>query len=129
MTTTTDTRAEAQARSQLEGIKNLVADLENDDAVDDGQPASERIQGDPLSIAVRSGWQPPGSSFEAEEYQILLCTGGPAVRIIGELGPYDVPENAEIEYQDWFTSWTPLGIYGDDEDAVLTYARQFYFGS
>jgi hypothetical protein len=120
-------RAKAQAHAQLEGIKELVTDLLNNDAADEyGQPASERIQEDALSVETRSDWGTPSREMEAVEYQILLCWGGPAVRIVGEIGDYG-PDSAEIEYQDWMTPWTKLDIYGDDAAAVLNYAGQFYF--
>jgi hypothetical protein len=77
--------------------------------------------------------------MEWEEFNILLSTGGPAVRIMGELR-YGEPYRAWLEVQDWFTPWTQY--YGtnnpDDphswanqpsQDVLLTYARQFYFGS
>jgi hypothetical protein len=47
--------------------------------------ADERIRQDPLSVEVRSGWTAPGEPMEAEEFRILLCTGGPACQIRGEL--------------------------------------------
>jgi hypothetical protein len=92
----------------------------------DRDEALERITDDALEVAVRSGWSTPGE-LEAEEYVILLCTGGPAVRIRGELSEYKEPESAWLEYQDWGTPWEVLRL-GADEDAVLTYARCFFFG-
>lgn len=38
------------------------------------------------------------------------------------------PETADLECQDWFTAWQTCDI-DDPDDALLTYARQFYFGS
>lgn len=63
----------------------------------------QSINEDPLSVQVRSGWANSPSEFEAEEYEILLCTGGPAVRIIGTLERFNEPDSAQLEYQDWFT--------------------------
>jgi len=106
-----------------------VADAGTDeDARDEAQQA---IHEDSLSVEVRSGWHTPGGDDDSDdgEYRILLCTGGPAVRIIGDLGPFAEPDSARIEYQDWFTPWIPLPINGDDEDVLLAYARTFYFGS
>ena len=60
--------------------------------------------------------------------RILLCTGGPAVRIRGDLGAYSEPNTAELEYQDWFTPWERLPTDSADEEILLTYARSFYFG-
>lgn len=93
----------------------------------DADDARQSIQEDPLSVQVRSGWYSPGDTPEAEEYEILLCTGGPAVRIVGNLGQYNEPDDARIECQDWFTSWTEV-FDGIDRDVLLEYARCHYFG-
>ena len=119
----------------------------------DSDAALEAIQESPLSVEVRSGWvsltdwgylKRDASSIEAAEYKILLTTGGPALRIIGELDQYGEPETARLEYQDWGTPWTeyvPLTdkatptlhseTYRDVAalDALLAYARSFYYGS
>lgn len=94
----------------------------------DEEEARQRIQEDPLSIEVRSGWTAPGDGMEAEEFIILLCTGGPAARIVGELDQYKQPARAWLEYQDWFTPW--IEYHGENADgaALLTYCQQFYFG-
>ena len=95
----------------------------------DADDARQRINEDPLSVQVRSGWYCPGSEdHSAEEFQILLCTGGPAVKIEGELGQWNQPESAEIFYQDWFTPWEPLELTSEEEEIVLEYCRCFYFG-
>ncbi|KKL57999.1 hypothetical protein LCGC14_2229850, partial [marine sediment metagenome] len=70
----------------------------------------------------------PGEEADMDfEYKILLCTGGPAVRIIGGLDLWKEPDTAKIQYQDWFTGWERCTDSEEDE-AMLTYARQFYFG-
>ena len=90
--------------------------------------ARQAISEDPLSVEVRSDWHTPGGDSEATDYTILLCTGGPACRIIGELGEHQEPDTARIEYQDWFTPWETYHDTSKEEDeALLTYARQFYF--
>jgi hypothetical protein len=94
----------------------------------DADEAREAIQEDPLSIEVRSGWSTPGGEMEAEEFQILLTTGGPALRIVGELDQYKQPCRAWLEYQDWFTPWTEYHGDGVSNDDLLTYCQQFYFG-
>lgn len=92
--------------------------------------AEQRIQEDPLSVQVRSDWYSPGETQEtpkAEEFEILLCTGGPAVRILGELDEHNQPDRARLEYQDWGTEWTQY-YEADSTDALLAYCSQFYFG-
>jgi len=92
----------------------------------DADAVRERIQEGPLSVEVRSGWYSPGGDSAPEEFNILLSTGGPALRIRGELDEHCQPSRAWLEYQDWGTSWTQ---YFDAEQAtLLTYCQQFYFG-
>lgn len=127
-----DRRDEEQAKAQLESIVKMVEALEDANEKDDQQAqdeARETIESDPLSVQVRSGWYSPGETPEAEEFSILLCTGGPAVRIIGELDEHNEPYKARLEYQDWGTPWTFYFIEKEsDKEALLTYCRQFYFG-
>lgn len=117
----------------LEELREAVAvniedgTIEPEDFEFDEDAAREAIQEDPLSVEVRSGWSQPGV-LEAEEYMILLCTGGPAVRIVGDLGQRGEPSTASIEHQDWFTKWESISMTEEEERDVLTYARQFYFG-
>jgi hypothetical protein len=64
-----------------------------------------------------------------EEFEILLCTGGPAVRIVGTLDQHNEPASARIEYQDWFTPWTPWrSRAANAEGILLAYCQTFYFG-
>jgi len=90
------------------------------------EDAEQRIQEDPLSLEVRTGWYTPGGEAEVEEFNILLSTGGPAVRILGELSGGE-PRRAYLQVQDWFTPWTDY-IEPGTADTILTYAQQFYFG-
>lgn len=91
---------------------------------DDEEDARQRIQEDPLSVEVRSDWASPGEELTAGEFCILLCTGGPAVRIRGELDG-GTPCRAWLEYQDWGTPWTQ---YFEAESATLCeYAGHFFF--
>jgi hypothetical protein len=90
--------------------------------------ALQRIQDDPLSLQVRSGWYSPGQDVPAPtEFELLLVTGGPAVRIVGELDEHGAPLRAWIEWQDWGTPWTRHYEPGMG-DLCLDYATHFYFG-
>ena len=74
---------------------------------------------------------PPGDEdgAKAEEFEILLCTGGPACRIIGDLDQHGQPDRPRLQYQDWGTPWTELvSISSDEREALQTYCQQFYFG-
>jgi len=95
---------------------------------EDPEEARRRIEEDALSVQVRSDWHSPGEEAEDSEFEILLCTGGPAVKIWGELNQYNEPDRALIYFQDWFTSWEELILDREDADAVLEYCRCFYFG-
>ena len=145
--------ARDQARLQLESIERMTAALEHaeecgeDDTCREGcaegcehlgegqhdtahgcehelyhnsETARERITEDALEVAT-------GKDFDGTRtFMILLCTGGPAVRIVGELDEYAQPDRAWLEYQDWGTSWTEY--HGSHETAaLLSYAREFYF--
>jgi len=105
----------------------------------DEDAARQAIEEDPLSVEVRSNWHSPGSeilddfSIDADaipytEYKILLCTGGPAVRITGTLSQHSQPDSAVIEYQDWGTPWTELQVPRSEELTMIQYANCFYFG-
>lgn len=89
--------------------------------------AREAIQQDSLSVEVRGDWHDPSAHDPTNaEYHILLSTGGPAARIVGELNQYGEPETARLEVQDWFLPWTE---YTDaDENVLLAYAGVFYYG-
>lgn len=91
------------------------------------EDAEQRIHEDALSVEVRSGWAPIGGALNAEEYMILLTTGGPALRIRGELRNGE-PYRCWLEYQDWGTPWTEYHGPNADMDTLLTYSHQFYFG-
>lgn len=75
---------------------------------------------DALEIAI-------GKEFDGTKtFMILLGTGGPAMRIIGELDEHSEPITAKYQYQDWFTEWT-TAEGSENNKIVLQYARQFYF--
>ena len=94
----------------------------------DREHAEQRIQEDALSVEVRSGWVIRGENMVAEEFNILLTTGGPAVRILGELDEHGEPRRAWLEVQDWGKAWTEYFPGTGSQDVLLTYARCFYFG-
>jgi len=95
----------------------------------DREDALEYIYELPLEICVRTGWEPVGGPRKrlADEYYILLCSGGPAVRIWGELDDYGEPCTAVLEYQDWFTEWVPHTGGHQHKDELLEFARCFSY--
>jgi len=91
----------------------------------DQDDAQQRISEDPLSVEVRSGWtQAFSEQLAAEEFRILLCSGGPAVQIRGELDDNGTPSRAWLEYQDWGTPWTQY--FGADNARLVAYAQHFF---
>jgi len=116
-------KAEARALCLTEEEREELSELEDiaEDCEDEDQ-AVQLIEEDPLEVCVRSGWTAPGGEMEAEEYMILLCTGGPAVRIVGDIGGGEAV-SATLEYQDWGTPWTE---YREINEAYLIrYADHF----
>lgn len=93
---------------------------------EDEDEARDAILEDALSVEVRSDWHTPGDSSEATEYCILLSTGGPAVRIVGDLDQLKQPVSAALQIQDWGTPWTDYREA--DEGTLLQYAGCFCFG-
>lgn len=90
------------------------------------EQAREAIECDPLSVEVRSGWASSTDEFEAEEFRIVLCTGGPHVELVGDLDR-GTPSRVRVIYKDWGTS----GEYfpdSEEREAIETYCAQFYFG-
>lgn len=124
--------ARGNAAGWLETITDLTERLQRADEGDSVGSAAveavrEEIQEGPLSVLVRDSWHEPGKPSEdgSEEYEILLSTGGPALRIWGKLGMHGEPDSAELQMQDWGTPW---GRYPAPEATLLAYARCFYFG-
>ena len=89
------------------------------------EDAEQCIQEDALSIEVRSGWTSLGDDLTAEEFCILLTTGGPAVRIVGDLSDGE-PSRPRLEVQDWGTPWTEYRLI--ERSTLEAYCSCFYFG-
>ena len=101
-------------------------DIGDDKARDE---AGQEISGSPLSIEVRTGWYTPGQRYlaGADEFCILLSTGGPALRIIGTLSQHDEPETARMQVQCWGIPWCDLNLSVGRETDVLEFAQFFSF--
>lgn len=121
-------RACAEHEWTIEHLNDAVELAELEDAAGDctdEDDARDNIQEDPLDVQVRSDWTNPGETLEADEFMILLCTGGPAVRIVGELDRGE-PCRAWLEYRDWGTPWTQW--FGASSETLCQYAAHFFFG-
>jgi len=101
------------------------------DEYHDQEQAEQHIQEDALSIEVRDNeWATPGQAgYSPTQFQILLTTGGPALRIMGELDEHQEPRRAWLEYQDWGTPWTEYHGDNASQDALLAYSLCFYFAA
>jgi hypothetical protein len=69
-------------------------------------------------------------ALQLTEHRILFATGGPALRLTGDLDEYAEPMTARLEMQDWGAPWKEwVGTMSGDEceRTLLTFARQFYF--
>ena len=100
-----------------------------DDLDDLREHIQECVQVMPLSVTVRSGWYSPGAfDNEAEEFCILMSTGGPAVRIYGELDRYNCPYRPQLQGQDWFTPWETFNTSQAEDEALEWFCGCFYFG-
>lgn len=119
--------SEQQAAAQLASIREMVAALNTDDDAA-REDAEQTIHEDPLSVEVRCAWHSLDQETEKGEgeFCILLCTGGPACRIIGTLSGGE-PETARLEHQDWGTPWMEWRLSAEEEADVLAYCRCFYF--
>lgn len=141
--------AKAQGQAQFDSIREMVEALQEARRTHEYSPeasaeaegvvedAEQVIHEDALSVEVRSGWYGPGAGEVQKpcEYRILLCTGGPAVQIVGDLSEHGEPETAVMQVQDWFLPWTDFVPRIDgkpdrdaSQDIMLAYARCFYFG-
>ena len=132
MTQLETNRAREQAQAQLENIREMVKALR--DAFDNGneekflvsiEEAEEAIRDSPLMVSVRTGWHSTGNNPEPDEYRILLCTGEPAVQLIGRLY-HNWPIDVFLEYQGCVKPWERYPLDRDEKDDCLTYARQFF---
>jgi hypothetical protein len=144
----------SQADAQLASIREMVGALTKAIEDNDGdalEEAERAILEDALSVEVRTGWMSANEYFQAvsatglsqerlskadlepfkpAEFRILLCTGGPAVQIIGELSEHGEPEASKIQLQgqDWFQPWQNAVISDEDREALARYAQCFCFG-
>lgn len=145
-TKTEKTRAEQNAEGHAESMLEMyrahkaledgaeVATVEGDEYTD-SDAVRERAQDSALEVSVRSGWYSPGDSERDDkpaEFKILLTTGGPALRIFGELDNCGQPENARLQVQDWGTPWTDYRADAEDaadwDDAFGWFLGCFWFG-
>jgi hypothetical protein len=110
--------------SAFESIAEMVAALQRDATADNCEDvARQRIEEDALSVRVFGERTAGGGT--ADRYEHLLTTGGPVVRIVGDLCDGEA-HSARLEVQDWFQPWTEYPAA--DPAILLEYAVCFFFG-
>jgi hypothetical protein len=87
----------------------------------------------PLSVLVREPWHEPGKPAEPAEYEILLTTGDPALRVWGELSEHGEPVCADLEMQDWGVPWRKAWPWESADEAeakaaLMWFASLFWYG-
>lgn len=114
---------DAEELAQLEAAANC-----NGSPCDNQDDARDRVLEDALSLEFRSGWETSWDRNELQpaEFCLLLATGGPAVRILGEINRGEA-SRAWLEVQDWGTSWTEVICTGSEHDALMAYVGCFCF--
>ena len=118
---------EVPGAGTYQNIVELMSAMENAESEDLSDTIADQIMEMPLSVSVRSGWQTPGVNDQSpEEYELLMGTGGPAVRIYGRLDQHGRPRSAELQGQDWFTPWERTTV-DQDEEVLLQFAGYFYY--
>lgn len=101
----------------------------DDELYDSVEKIRERINELPLSVQVRDDWHDVGDKGEVMEFNMLLSTGGPALRIVGNLDQHVCPADPKLQWRDWGTPWTDYYSDLDDSDEALQwFVEQFYYG-
>jgi len=122
------------AQGHLQSIRELVAkynaSVTNQGGADYKTDAiDEEFHEYPLSVQVREPWHNPGETgARPAEFEVLLTTGGPGLRIIGDLNEYGQPTSVALQIQDWGIPWTSMNLLRDDEATLLEFASHLYFG-
>ena len=118
---------EKEAFDTLYGDKKEVKEyLEYEDELST-ERIDELVRQEPLEVATRSQWANFQDEFESSDFKILLCTGGPAVRIFGSCeGGY--PSDIELQHQDWSTPWeTVRGLSEIQREAMEWFCTFFVY--
>lgn len=89
---------------------SLIADLERLDHIreEGGDPFEEF--GDPLlELKFGAVFHAGDTDRQPQRFWALIGTGGPAMRIVGEINQFGEPEECRLEVQDWGQPWTDFG--------------------
>jgi len=122
------TQAEMNKLGWGDEMQAELEELEDDaDGCTNLDDAERALLESALDVGVRSGWTNPAEKLEASEFMILLSTGGPSVRIVGELDAHGIPDRAWIEYCNWGITWRELcAITSEERELILAYCQHFF---
>ena len=114
------------AQDILELYQEVQAEGTTEERIDE---IREQVQEWPLSVDVRcASWWSVGAEMEPDEFQVLLGTGGPAMRITGDIGQHGEPCNPLMQVQDWFKPWTLCDTTEAHDEALRWFCGHFWFG-
>lgn len=125
LTAEQEQRLSATGQAAYACILGMVQNLRKEDDEEAVSTARSEIEEDALEVSVCSWYSPGSEAGPPTQFKILLSTGGPAVRIIGELEEGS-PSSCRLQIQGWFTPWTDYTQA--DEEVLLEYSACFYFG-
>jgi hypothetical protein len=138
-----DAHADGAGWGTLASIVEKYEEIHNEsNNADNDEDAHKWAVEQPLSVLVKSGWTEVGKPMHAYEFELLMGSGGPAVRITGDLDEMYQPEAGTIrlEVQNWGTPWVALTLMDNAGDAdpikladhrraaLHWFASNFYYG-
>lgn len=104
-----------QAQHTFELLVNMGNARLNAETDDEVEEATIRIREDALEVKT------------TKHYEIAVTLGGPNIWLHGELNEHNEPTTAQLECR-WGTDKETIEPSNQkDKDALLEYARQFYF--
>ena len=90
----------------------------------------EELREEPLSVQVGTDeWVAVGEVLEPSKFELLMSTGGPAMRVVGSINCHGEGCNAVVQWQDWFKPWTSFQATSRAQrEALEWFCNLFYFG-
>jgi hypothetical protein len=95
-----------------------------DNWADTAEAIEERVREMPLSLLFRTGWFRTCEEAETAEFELLLSTGGPALRITGDVLD-DSLVGPVMQMQDWGTPWVDVCTDAQDDRALVWFIDHF----
>lgn len=97
-----------------------------DNWTDTAEAIEQWADGIPLSLLFRSDWFSTAQEAETAEFELLLSTGGPALRIIGAVTDGEL-QDPVMQMQDWGTPWIDVDT-NDAEDSAMAWFISCFHG-